>query len=1070
MTRRRTPLLVAGLVTAATMTAVTGSATAHAEERAAPGGPEGTVTLVTGDQVTVRGGRAQVRPGQGRADVFFLQRKDERGDLHVVPSDAAPAVRDGRLDERLFDVTGLIRAGYDDRSSPVTPLIVTSSGTRIAGAADVRALPSVGGYSLDAAKTTAFWSGARAAGVDKVWLDGPVRATLDRSVPQIGAPDAWRAGHTGQGATVAVLDTGVDPTHPDLAGAVVEAKNFSDSADTDDRVGHGTHVAATITGAGRYQGVAPDSRLLVGKVLGDHGGGRESDIIAGMEWAAAARADIVNMSLGSAWPTDGSDPMSQAVDRITADTGVLFVVAAGNSGPSDQTIGSPAAADAALTVGAVDRDDRLAEFSSRGPRWLDDAIKPDITAPGVDIVAAKAKNGTIGNPVGDAHVALSGTSMATPHVAGAAAILAAQHPDWTAAQLKGALMGSAKPNPALSVYEQGAGRVDVTRAARQPVHASPSTLSLGTALWPHHDDAPIERKIGYRNDGTAPLTLRVAADVKDPAGNAAPAGMVAVTPAEITVAPGSSAEVAVTVKTSLDGPDGIYSGALVAVGGDTAVRTPIGVTKEVESYDVKLSFLDHDGSPTPEYFFRFVDVVHPRAYVRHDPSGTVTARIPKGTFYFDSYVQTLGDERLITNFIEPAITVDGPAELVFDARAGKTIEVAVDKPNAKVGYATTFFDMKTEWGDTGSGTIGNDFEGLLFAPSKTSAPDRATFAVTAQLAEPDGAGGYVGSPYQYYVGWSHDGGVPAALSRRFADRDLVRVNSLSASSAADKRGFRDFMAGGPLPLRITEHYSPGLDWYGSFAVMTAANAFPPESFQQTAAPRRFQAGRPVAEKWNMAVYGPAFPYMARPDEWAARLGDEVRVSVPMFTDQDPNRYGFAETVKARTTLHRNGAPVGESGSAGSVRAVVPAGKGTFELHTEAHRAGVSELSTNVSATWTFESDTVAGATPAGLPLLAVRFAPVLDDRNRAAAGRPFAFPVYVQRNAAVKPGDVRTSVQVSYDDGASWKPVPLVKLGERWLAAVSHPAGAKYVSLRASAKDKDGNAVEQTIIRAYGLK
>ena len=134
-----------------------------------------------------------------------------------------------------------------------------------------------------------------------------------------------------------MLDTGVDETHPDLAGAVVESKNFSDSDTTDDRVGHGTHVAATITGDGKYKGIAPDSKLVNGKVLGDQGGGRESDIIAGMEWAAS-KAKVVNMSLGSSWPDEGTDPMSLALNRITAQTGALFVVAAGNSGGP---IGSP---------------------------------------------------------------------------------------------------------------------------------------------------------------------------------------------------------------------------------------------------------------------------------------------------------------------------------------------------------------------------------------------------------------------------------------------------------------------------------------------------------------------------------------------------------------------------------------------------------------------------------------------------------------------------------------------------------------------------------------------------------
>ncbi|ONI84726.1 hypothetical protein ALI22I_29905 [Saccharothrix sp. ALI-22-I] len=1068
MSRRTTALLAVGLVTAAAMTAVTGSATAAPPTGQGAESPDGTVTLLTGDVVTLRAGRAEVRPGSGRESVRFLQHRDEHGDLHVVPADAASAIRSGQLDERLFDVTGLIRAGYDDRSSPVTPLIVTSAGPAIAGG---HALPSVGGFAYEAPKDTAFWSGARTAGVDRVWLDGPVRATLDRSVPQIGAPQAWQAGHTGNGTKVAVLDTGIDPTHADLAGAVVEAKNFSDSDTTDDRLGHGTHVAATITGAGTYQGVAPDSALLVGKVLGDNGGGRESDIIAGMEWAVSAQADVVNLSLGSAWPTDGSDPMSQAVNRLTEQSGALFVVAAGNSGPDDQSIGSPAAADAALTVGAVDRSDNLAEFSSRGPRWLDNAIKPDITAPGVDIVAARAKNGTIGTPVGDGHVALSGTSMATPHVAGAAAILAGQHPDWTAAQLKSALMGSAKPNPTLSVYEQGAGRVDVARAAGQAVSTSPASLNLGTAQWPHHDDAPIVKEVTYQNSGTTPLTLDVAADLRDPAGNPVPADMVTVSPSSVTIAPGGSAAVTVTTKTSVDSPDGLYGGVLVATGGDTAMRTPIGVTKEVESYDVKLTFLDHNGALTPEYFYRFVEIERRKAHVQHDPSGTFVARLPKGVFYLDASIQTL-DPGLITQFLEPSFTVTGATELVFDARQGKPLSVKVEKPDAKTGYTDLFFARKTAWGDTGNGLVGFGLDGLLFVPSKTSAPGAASFTVTTRLAKPDTDRTFVGSPYQYNVQWAHDGGVPEQLERSFADRDLVKVNSVTAAAAPGKTGFRDQMAGGPLPLRITEYYTPDTPWYGSFAQMTAPNAYPSETGQYTSLPREFQAGRPVTEKWNTAVFGPAFPQARRTYEWAERRGDRLGFYVPMFTDQDSNHYGFSQTGKAQTTLHRDGTMLaGTWDYAGSLTADVPADKGTYVLNAKANRAGVADLSTFVMAEWTFTSEHVAGEEPAAVPLLAVRFAPSLDDQNRAAAGRPFAFPVYVQRNGvAGAEGVAKPAVQVSYDDGTTWKPVPLVKTGERWIAAVAHPADAKFVSLKAQARDAAGNSVDQRIIRAYALK
>jgi subtilisin family serine protease len=616
-------------------------------------GPEGWVTLVTGDRVRVGGGRqvtvrpgmgrqVTVRPGVGREKVRF-QRFTERGDTYVVPADAASLVAAGRLDRRLFDVTQLVAFGYDDRSRADLPLIVGVAGGASTAAASAvsktvagqgvqvtRELPSIGAVAVRAGKAGAsgFWGRVRggvpagrapralAGGLGRVWLDGPVRAALDQSVPQIGAPAAWEGGHTGAGATVAVLDTGIDATHLDLAGAVAEAVDFTGSpTGTRDVVGHGTHVASIVTGsgaaaAGRYVGVAPDARLLVGKVINDFGFGFESDVIAGMGWAAG-RARVVNMSLGDAfWPSDGTDPVSQALEQLTAETGALFVVAAGNSGPGESGLGSPAAAGEALTVGAVTRQDELAEFSSRGPRWGDMAVKPDLTAPGVGIVAARAEDARLGEPVGDRYTRLSGTSMAAPHVAGAAAILAGQHRDWRAGRLKAALVGSAAPTAGLTVYQQGAGRVDVARATTQAVTATPASLSEGIVRWPHDDDAPIAKTVTYRNDGDREVTLRLSVDGVDPTGHAAPAGMFSVSRPQVTVPAAGTAAVTVTTDTTVHGPDGSYGGVLTAASADgqTRVRTPIGVTREVESYDVTLTLLGHDGQPAVEAITRFVNI------------------------------------------------------------------------------------------------------------------------------------------------------------------------------------------------------------------------------------------------------------------------------------------------------------------------------------------------------------------------------------------------------------------------------------------------------------------------------
>ncbi|HEX6343723.1 S8 family serine peptidase, partial [Umezawaea sp.] len=385
----------------------------------------GSVTLITGDRVLLDGaGGRSIVPAAGRDDIAFST-YSERGHLFVVPDDARRAVATGRVDRRLFDVTELVESRYDDAHRDSVPLILTSDdGVRAAGALAGTTvtgdLPVVKSFSATTAKARAAdtWRTLVTDGsFTRIRLDGLRQPSLDRSAAQIGAPEAWRAGYTGTGVEVAVLDTGVDAEHPDLKGRELAGRNFTFEADAD-LVGHGTHVAATIASAGaKYRGVAPDAKILDGKVCARFGC-VESWILGGMTWAVEQGADVVNLSLGGG-DSPEIDPLEEAVNTLSARHGTLFVIAAGNSG-STETISSPGSADAALTVGAVDRNDGIAPFSSRGPRVGDGAVKPDVTAPGVDIVAAKSSTGVIGTPVADGYVSMSGTSMATPHVAGAA--------------------------------------------------------------------------------------------------------------------------------------------------------------------------------------------------------------------------------------------------------------------------------------------------------------------------------------------------------------------------------------------------------------------------------------------------------------------------------------------------------------------------------------------------------------------------------------------------------------------------------------------------------------------------
>ena len=452
-------------------------------------------------------------------------------------------------------------------------------------------------------------------GITKLWLDGKVEADLADSVPQVGAPEAWAAGYDGTGAKVAVLDTGADVTHPDLADRVRDAVSFVPGEDTVDRNGHGTHVASTIAGSGSAsgganKGVAPGADLLVGKVLDEFGQGQNSWVIDGMEWAAQAQdADVVNMSLGDPNPSDGTDPMSQALNQLTEETGALFVVAAGNEWV-EFALGSPGVADAALTVAAVDGLDQRAPFSSMGPRVGDHALKPDLSAPGVDVLAARSQAMSWGEGM---YQPMDGTSMATPHVAGAAAILAARRPAWGPKRLKDALMSSTKALPGTTPYEVGTGRLDVPKALGD-VHATGSAY-LGFYSWPHDGDAPATTTIAYTNAGDTPVTLSLRDEITGPDGQPLPE-LAALSDGEVTVPAGGRTEVTVTADADDAAGVGRYTGFVVATDASGAVRarTAVGLVKEEERYTLNIRALGRDGRAGG----RLRDVLRVRHRVRRD--------------------------------------------------------------------------------------------------------------------------------------------------------------------------------------------------------------------------------------------------------------------------------------------------------------------------------------------------------------------------------------------------------------------------------------------------------------------
>jgi serine protease AprX len=327
---------------------------------------------------------------------------------------------------------------------------------------------------------------ARAPGVIQVEANPVIRGANDGAQASFGVSKARLdlPSLDGAGVAVAVLDSGITPTHPDLDGGKVigfkDLVGFKTNAYDDN--GHGTHVSAIAAGdgdasGGQFRGVAPAASIVSVKVLSSSLTGSGGEVVSGIDWVLANRNSfgvpirMIVLSLQSepGLCSNGSDTVSAAVDEAHA-RGMLVVVAAGNGGPGLCSIGAPAAAAGALTVGAMaDTSEdgfQLAAFSARGPT-RHGTIKPDVVAPGVDITSAAPPSG---------YATRSGTSMAAPFVAGVAALMLDANPALSSQQLKETIMNTAidwgrsgdntTPGFAGRDIDYGAGRLDAYAAIR----------------------------------------------------------------------------------------------------------------------------------------------------------------------------------------------------------------------------------------------------------------------------------------------------------------------------------------------------------------------------------------------------------------------------------------------------------------------------------------------------------------------------------------------------------------------------------------------------------------------------
>ena len=424
----------------------------------------------------------------------------------------------------------------------------------------------------------------------RVYPDIEMSSMVGQNIVQVGADRVWTLDDPsgkpvkGSGIVVAVVDTGVDYTHPDLGGGfgggykVIGGYDYvNNDADPLDDHGHGTHVAGIIAANGGILGVAPEARILAYKVLDGNGFGSMSGVIAGIEAAmdpnndgdTSDHADIVSLSLGGAGAP--GDPLCLAV-RSAVESGIVVVVAAGNEGPQMGTVASPGLEPKAITVGAVDSDGVLADFSSRGTS-SESLLKPEISAPGVSISSTVPYSGApYGSSTG--YRSMSGTSMATPHVSGVAALLLQLHPDWSPQQVKSAIItGSQLIDEPL--WHAGAGALWAPSAADANLFLSdpriPCVSSDGTA-----------KTMSMLNGGSAATYVLSTADWHSALYNGSPSARYwtnasTVSPTSLSLsARGTGVANIAVVAPNAPSPEGYYDGAFYLTAPGRSVRVPFG--------------------------------------------------------------------------------------------------------------------------------------------------------------------------------------------------------------------------------------------------------------------------------------------------------------------------------------------------------------------------------------------------------------------------------------------------------------------------------------------------------------
>ncbi|MEU5696639.1 S8 family serine peptidase [Actinosynnema sp. NPDC020468] len=1059
---------------ALSVTLVAGFALATSTEQAAAAQPDPAdshrITLVTGDVVVATprpgGGYDTVAtPAEGRT-VGFTTTTD-RGRVSVVPEDVAPLITAGSVDPRLFDVSLLVESGLDDTGSADIPVIAQraergragSLGTARAG----RHLAPIDADVLAVSKKDARANWKARRDVRKLWLDLPFKPAAAQSVPaswptpatgDVNAPVAWGQGLTGAGVTVAVLDTGVDVNHPDLAGVVTQDANFSSEPGLGTSPLHGTAMVGLVAGSGAasggvYKGVAPDAKVALGKICQTVSGEQkcsESQAVDATAWAVdTAHASIVNMSFGGDYSPSAPSPLLDTIasycDRA------LFTIAAGNYG-ENSFVESPAVTPCALTVGAADRSGGMAVYSPGRGVLGSPTVKPDVLAPGYDVVVT----GAAGAPLDANYSNSGGTSSAAAITAGAAALLKQKFPSYNAKVLKSLLIGTAAPNTA-PLIRQGAGRIDLGRAVTQSVVPGAFDTRDVALAHPHPAGQSTTRSIPLRNNSSSAVTLDATADFAAVDGTPAP-GLVTIGNPSLTINAGATVSVQAVVHGDV-APVGWYRGVVTArtADGSVVARTVLSVDVRPELHTATVTLLDRTGAPVPRErtdlrLHRLDKAVDDNAIQPVSPSVGVLGRALEPGDY------------ALTGTINSDLACPTCRTHVFKAIHVRTTDVSVTVDERTARRALPRTDTSATDFRIGGYGVGHPASGW----SSLTVQDGENAQVVPD-PDPGGLdylawGTYVSGTTTYRLADFRTGsGVPGDTGAVVAKASMAHVtNSLGRAGRpvgtkvwlvpqiATGYYTMKFRVDPPATGALVEesYFSPG-QWGAVATVLDAAN----HRYDIRGPVVALTAGQVAQDRWNHPVFSPDVPTCA--------VGVSVSCGpVRPFTDA-PGHVLVDPGTTGTITLSRNGVQIGSTDLATAATStpavVVPVGAANYQLRADVTRPHWP-LSTAVDATWGFGSSG---------PLLTPRIVPGSAD---ATGGVPRSMPMDLTVEFPAGTALTGGTVQVSYDDGATWQLVPSFAGGATIDAPLVNPASPGYVAVKVTATDATRSVV-LTVKRAY---